>query len=111
MIARAIVVLAVAGLLAVQVVRNATVARFAETNPLAVAKLWSGHPAVEISSAMRKIASAAHDRRAVPASTFSLLADAASKEPLAVEPFLVRGVQAQLAGDDVEAKKAFEAAQ
>ena len=46
MIARAIVVLAVAGLLAVQVVRNATVARFAETNPLAVAKLWSGHPAV-----------------------------------------------------------------
>jgi hypothetical protein len=42
---------------------------------------------------------------------FKLMGDAASKEPLAPEPFLVRGVQAQLAGDRATAQKAFEAAQ
>jgi hypothetical protein len=39
------------------------------------------------------------------------MSDAAVKEPLAPEPFLVRGVQAQLAGDEATAQEAFEAAQ
>jgi hypothetical protein len=37
--------------------------------------------------------------------------DAAAKEPLAPEPFLIRGAAAQLAGDGVTAQRAFEAAQ
>jgi hypothetical protein len=37
--------------------------------------------------------------------------DAAAKEPLAPEPFLVRGVQAELSGDGRSAQRAFEAAQ
>jgi hypothetical protein len=40
-----------------------------------------------------------------------MMADAADKEPLAPEPYLVRGVQAQLAGDGATAQRAFEAAQ
>jgi hypothetical protein len=37
--------------------------------------------------------------------------DAAAKAPLAPEPYLVRGVQAQIAGDQATAEKAFLAAQ
>ena len=111
MIARAVIAIAAAGLLAVQVVRNAVVESRADGSPTVVAHWWPGHPAVEISAAMTGIAQAAHDRRSVPASTFPLMADAASKAPLAAEPFLVRGVQSQVAGDGLAAQHAFEAAQ
>jgi hypothetical protein len=40
-----------------------------------------------------------------------MIRDAAAKEPLAPEPFLVRGIQAQLAGEEMAAQRAFEAAQ
>ena len=111
MIARAVIAIAAAGLLAVQVVRNAVVESRADGSPTVAAHWWPGHPAVEISAAMTGIAQAAHDRRSVPASTFPLMADAASKAPLAAEPFLVRGVQSQVAGDGLAAQRAFEAAQ
>jgi hypothetical protein len=111
MTVRSIVTIIAAALICMQVVRNAVVARLAETKPSAAAKVWSTHPAVEVSSAMTGIARAARDQRAVPASTFSIIADAAMRDPLAPEPFLVRGVQAQLAGDGRDAQRAFEAAQ
>jgi len=60
---------------------------------------------------MMLIAQSAHDQRAVPTSTFAMMADAAAKEPLAFEPYLVRGVQAETVGDDRAAQLAFEAAQ
>lgn len=47
----------------------------------------------------------------MPASAFALIDEAVAKEPLAPEPFLVRGIQAQLAGQSMEAQRAFEAAQ
>jgi len=47
----------------------------------------------------------------VPQSAFAMLDDAADKAPLAPEPFLVRGVQAELGGDSLAAQRAFEAAQ
>jgi hypothetical protein len=40
-----------------------------------------------------------------------MITDAAAKEPLAPEPYLVRGVRAQLAGDPAAAQSAFEQAQ
>lgn len=98
-------------LIAVQVVRNAAVLALAEKKPVLAARYWSNHPATEISLAMTEIAEAARDRRAVPASAFSLMQDAAVKEPLAPEPFLVRGIRAQLMGDGATAQRAFEAAQ
>ena len=60
---------------------------------------------------MTAIAKAAHDKRPVPAWVFTAMADAAGKDPLAPEPFLVRGIQAQMAGDGGTAQRAFEAAQ
>jgi len=106
------VVAAVAALLvAIQIVRNAAVHALADTRPAAAASAWSGHPASEINLAMTDIARASRARKPVPQSAFAEIADAAEKEPLAPEPFLVRGVQDELAGDPVTAQRAFEAAQ
>lgn len=111
MTATRIVAIIIALLIDVQVVRNAAVLSTAPSNPLVAAKFWPSHPAAEISLAMTEIARAARERQPVPSSTFTKIGDAALKEPLAPEPFLVRGVQAQLAGDGVTAQRAFEAAQ
>lgn len=111
MIARTIVVVVAAILLATQVIRNAAVALYAESAPATAARVWAGHPATELSLAMTRIAEAARDRRPVPKSVFSMMDDAARRAPLAPEPFLVRGVETQLAGDGAKAQRAFEAAQ
>jgi hypothetical protein len=107
---RAVVAL-VALLIAVQVVRNAAVLALESPNPAAADRLWKDHPRATISLAMMEIARSAHDRRPISASVFAALDGAALRAPLAPEPFLVRGVQAQLAGDGGSAEKAFEAAQ
>ena len=98
-------------LLAVQVVRNAAVQALAETRPEDAASAWRGHPATEISVALTDIARASRARRPVPSSAFALIDDAAAKEPLAAQPYLVRGVQASIANDPATAQGAFEAAQ
>src|SRR3954447_14253103 len=101
--ARAIIAGTAAALLAVQVVRNADVASAVASRPPRPATLWAGHPENEISSAMVVIARAAHDNRPVPASVFARMAEAAARDPLAPEPFLVRGVQAEIRGDGAAA--------
>jgi hypothetical protein len=111
MIARAIIVAVLAALVMVQVVRNALVSAMAWRAPDEAARAWAGHPSVEVAQAMEQIARAARDRRPVPPSAFSLMEQAAAKEPLAPEPFLVRGVRAELAGDAGTAERAFAAAQ
>jgi hypothetical protein len=98
-------------LLAVQVVRNAAVDALARLYPASAARIWPEHPAVEISLGLTEIGRAARQRRAVDPSIFALMNDAAAKAPLAPEPFLVRGVRAQMSGDDVHARRAFVAAQ
>jgi hypothetical protein len=109
--ARRVLAVLLAFILGIAVVRNAGVQGFAATKPATAAKFWPGHPETEIGQAMTEIARSAHDRRAVPASVFATMSDVARKEPLAPEPFLVRGVQAQVAGDGAAAQRAFEAAQ
>ncbi|HEX8839154.1 MAG TPA: hypothetical protein VF750_01640, partial [Sphingomicrobium sp.] len=111
MIARAIVVVLAAGLIMVQIVRNAVVASEAARNPERAARVWSGNPAVETSRAMAAIARAARERRDVPSSAFTGMRHASIQEPLAPEPFLVRGVQAELSGDARTAERAFQEAQ
>jgi hypothetical protein len=108
---RSVIAVTAALLVAILVVRNAAVMALADTRPAAAAQFWSSHPQTDLSTAMTGIARAARDRRPVPASAFATMADVAAKDPLAPEPFLVRGVQAQLSGDGVTAQKAFEAAQ
>src|SRR5260221_9206828 len=111
MVVRAVVAIAAALLIAVQVVRSGGVRAWAKATPAAAAEAWSGHPASEIGVAMTEIASASRSRRPVPQSVFTMIANAATKAPLAPEPFLVRGVRAGLAGDGAAAQRAFEAAQ
>ena len=108
---RAVLAAVAALLIGVQVVRNAAVHAYSETKPAAAKRAWSDHPAAEIANAMTDIARSSRARRPIPSSTFAEMTDAAAKEPLAPEPFLVRGVQAGLAGDAVTAQRAFEAAQ
>lgn len=110
MVQRLLVVL-VALLLGVQVVRNAAVEALADGSPNAAARFWSSHPAVEIAQGMTQIGKAARERRPVPGEAFGAIYDAAAKAPLSAEPFLVRGVQAQLAGKTAVAIQAFVAAE
>lgn len=98
-------------LISVQIVRTAAVSALASSKPYSAARVWSGHPAVEISRGMTDIAIAARAGRPAPTGVYALMTRAAVQEPLAPEPFLVRGVQAQLAGNMLAAQRDFEAAQ
>jgi hypothetical protein len=98
-------------LIAVIVVRNAAVDAWVDAAPKRAAAAWPGHPRAELSLAMIRIAQAMHDGKAVGGEVFRLIDDAAVKAPLAAEPFLVRGVQASVAGDRRTAERAFEAGQ
>lgn len=109
--ARRILVLLCAGLIAVQVVRIAAVAALANAQPQAAARLWPGHPDVEAQQAMVTIASAVRNRQPIPAEAFAALDDTARKAPLSSQPFLVRGVQAQLRGQPRLSRAAFGAAE
>ena len=111
MMVRRVLPLMAAVLLGIQVVRNAAVAQFAEKRPEIAARLWAGHPATELSLGMTEIARASRRSQPVPGVALAPIWDAAVKQPLAPEPFLVRGVQAELAGDGATAQRAFEAAQ
>lgn len=111
MIVRRLVVIAVALLVAVQVVRNAAVEALATLRPDSAAKFWAGHPAVEISLGLTDIGAAARERKPIDPHVFEMIDDAAAKSPLAPQPFLVHGVQAQTKGDAPTAGKAFLAAQ
>ena len=111
MTARRLIAVVVALLVAVQVIRNAAVFAFAEETPESAARVWPGHPNAEISSAMVQIGRAARLGKPAPPSVFASLTDAARKAPLAPEPFLVRGVEAQLAGNQALALRAFDAAE
>lgn len=111
MIARRIVVIAAALLLAGQVVRNAAVGALATLHPDAAAQFWAHHPSVEISLGLAQIGRDARDRKSIDPHVFAMIEDAAIKSPLSSEPFLVRGVQAQTAGDSQAARRAFLSAQ
>ena len=111
MFPRLVLVIIAAGLLATQVIRNAIVIGLAQHKPMLAAEVWSAHPLVAISFGMSQIASAASARQEAPSSAKAMIFASAVKEPLAPEPFLVRGVEAELSGDERIAKQAFEAAQ
>ena len=108
---RGVIATVAALLLAVQVFRNSAVASFAERRPETASRYWAGHPAAKITLGMTQIAQAARKRAEPPDSAFSLLRSAGMSEPLAPEPFMASGVQAQFGGDDLRALRAFEAAQ
>jgi hypothetical protein len=108
---RRLLVIALALLLAAQVIRNAAVSAFADTKAATAAQIWRDHPAVELSLGMTAIGDAAHRGRPVSPAVFKMIEEAAAKAPLAPEPFLVRGVQAELSGHADQARLAFLAAE
>jgi hypothetical protein len=108
---RRLIVVVLALLMGLQVIRNAAVAALAETRPATAAKVWHDHPDVESTQTMTAIGDAARRGREVDPAWFQAMNDAAAKAALAPEPFLVRGVRAQLSGDSRVARSAFLAAQ
>lgn len=108
---RLLAVLLCAVLLAAQIIRNAAAEALAEALPRTAAKVWPGHPEVRIHNAMIAIASATGKRQPVPQGALQAMSASALEAPLLPQPFLVRGVEAQLAGDEAVARKAFLAAE
>jgi hypothetical protein len=110
MTSRRLLVPVLALLLGVQIFRNSAVAGMTERDPDFAARIWPGHPDVEISRAMTEIGGLATRVKPVPPSAFATMESAARKAPLAPEPFLVLGAQAQLSGDQSRSLQAFSAA-
>ncbi|HEX6741177.1 MAG TPA: hypothetical protein VF079_05210 [Sphingomicrobium sp.] len=97
-------------LVAIVVVRNAAVAQFAETDPQRAARIWPSHPSSQLWLGLTQIGLSARERKPVAPATLDLVREAAKKAPLAPEPFLVRGVEGQIAGNSRLATDAFVAA-
>ena len=97
-------------LAAVGVVRTAVVARYSETNPALAARVWPSNPSAQLWLGLTEIGNAMNQRRPVAPAVVERIMDSANKAPLAPEPFLVRGVQAQVAGNERLAALAFTAA-
>jgi len=110
-IARRLFVGLIALLVAAQLVRIAAVQVLAKTRPADAARVWKDHPDVELEAGLTAIATATRTRNPVSPGVFESILDAAGKKPLAPEPYLVRGVQAQLSSNGVVAEQAFLAAE
>jgi hypothetical protein len=106
-IVRRLLAAALGLLLAAQVVRVAAVRSLPAD---AAARAWPGHPAARIELGLVAVAEAARQGRPVDPATIHGLIATGAREPLAEAPFLVRGVQAQVAGDGPLAERAFTAA-
>lgn len=109
--ARLLIAVAAGLLIAIQIVRNAAVTELAAQSPDTAAHIWRDHPATEISLGLTQIAKAAREGEPVPATTLDAVWNAARVAPLSPEPFLVRGVEQQLAGSRSRALQAFLAAE
>lgn len=107
---RAIVVIVIALLAIAHIVRNAFVLAYSSEAPQKAAAAWPSHPDVLFKTALEDIARAAAAGQPVPREQIDAIYAAAARAPLAPEPFLVRGVEAQLAGNQQLAERAFEAA-
>lgn len=92
---------------AIMVVRTASVAAFKEGGGSLAALVWESHPAVIFGSGLARIGETAAAGGAVGPGNVDPLIAAARRAPLAPEPFLVRGVQRRLAGDESAAGRAF----
>ncbi len=89
------------------IVGTAFVEAFAARDPATAAAIWSGHPSVVLETGLAEVGDTAAAGRPVNQALVNRLLMASRKAPLAPEPFLVRGVEAQLAGDQSLALQAF----
>lgn len=110
MLARTLLTAVIASLAAFLAVRSAVVTAMAERAPSAAARFWPSHPEVLIGLGMEGIGRAAAQRNPPPLSAIERIETAARSAPLAAEPFLVRGVQAQQGDEGRIAERAFREA-
>jgi hypothetical protein len=110
MTGRVIIVLVLALIQAWLIVRNAFVDAYAISDPAKAATVWPGHPTAIVTSGLEQVGAAAAANRSVDPALVRRLVATAAKAPLAPEPFLVRGVEARLAGQEPIAASAFLAA-
>ncbi len=103
-------ILAVALLLSFAAIRVAWVEAYAAKKPSKAALLWSGHPSVLLELGLAQIGAIAAAGRPIDKSQIDRLVAVSTRAPLSPEPFLVRGVDAQLRGDRTTALRAFLAA-
>lgn len=96
---------------AIAVVRTASVAAWSATSPQWAAQLWPGHPDVQRTQAMAGVGEAARLGRPAGQAITGLLESVAVKEPLAIEPLVVGAVAAQSAGDQARAEQLFSFAE
>lgn len=94
----------------VLVVRSGYVAAYAEADAGRAAAVWPGHPLVRLKLGLDQIGAASGKGQAATREQVDRLVRASWAAPLRPEPFLVRGVDAQLAGDQRLAGRAFAAA-
>ena len=104
---RGVIVVGLALVVAVLVVRDAFVAAYATREPARAAALWPSHPSVIFASGLDEVGRTAASGRPVDKAIVERLLVASAKAPLAPEPFLVRGVEAQVAGNEALAERAF----
>ena len=101
----------IVGLLALfasaQVIRSAWVAALVDANPAAAAKAWPGNPQVKLATAMADIAQSAASGSPVPQSALARAQAAARTDPLATEPFLIKGALAKSRGQEATAERLF----
>jgi hypothetical protein len=107
---RTIIVAMLALVSMVLVVRTAFVDAYASSDPVKAAAIWPGHPSVILASGLEEIGRHAAAGRPADKAMVDRLVATAIKDPLAPEPFLVRGVEAQLAGNEALAGRAYVAA-
>lgn len=107
---RAALVLVLALLGALLVVRSGFVAAYGETDPARAAAVWPEHPLVQLKIGLDEIGIASARGHGATPDQVDRLQRAFLLAPLRPEPFLVRGVDAGLAGNRQVAGRAFAAA-
>lgn len=105
--ARALIIVALALLVAIVVVRSSFVAAYASRNPARAAILWSRHPSTIFATGLEDVGRTAAAGKRVDKAMIDRLLAASTEAPLAPEPFLVRGVEAQTEGNGTLAVRAF----
>jgi hypothetical protein len=93
-----------------QVVRQAYVDYYGSIDPAKARRLWADHPGVSFKDDLNEIARASASGRKAPRRRIQEILERSARAPLAVEPFLVRGIEADMAGRLELAGEAFRAA-
>lgn len=97
-------VVAVALMLALQVVRSALFDRSIVARPELAEQVWPGHPRVQLALALSEIGEAAGAGRLPSEATIARSTAAASRAPLAIEPLLIASAVAQSEARDARAE-------